>query len=610
MSTQTINGAGIDIVLSSLVEVDVEASLTPLTTTQTRAEAPETFSTPGRLTSFWRDAIARDPSLRGAHVVVDVRLGDGSRRRIATVPIASDRPATSGLFETPTWSDDYNFLTPTAAARSVTFDVPTELVDPWRLIRGGYPVGGTAEVAIEWMEHTPDGTPVGRAIYTNRRVVLSGNLIGETVFGIVSGRTTTADAETVTLEVADPRDTENQLLPPWSVTKDAWPDAPDVSIGKAYPLLWGYWERLGTVRLDSGGPPRFLVCEGAAEVYQVYVNGIPYGPTHADYGYSIVKSVDERGNEATLVRFTVIATVWNDNDTVEVDVANATYRDPAGGLSTVTGDAPLPDVLDIIRDVLTRFTPTGIGIINEDMFAAARAKLGRRVPCRALVNASGAEGTRVLDWLEQGLLAESFPMIGMAWQDGQIGPIVTDLREPAVMDLVEGDAFGTRVPDGVSLSDASATFNDFRMRYAHGTVWTKQDTFEEIYRREAKVDASTSGLCAVAYATVGEKTRTYPPIDSDHIVDDDTASYTLEWLAEHLALPTLYLELSLSPAIYWFLRRGDNVTLTLPTVGMVTTRFFVERLAYEKGRVTLGLRTRLTPLGYGANMAAVNEAAS
>lgn len=606
MSFQRIQGAGVDVALSPLIEADIEVTMRPLTATQTRAEAPETYSVPGRLTSFWRDVIARDPYLNGAHVVVDVRLGDGSRRRVASVPLESERPATSGLFDEPTWDDSYDYRAPSAAVRSVQADVSTELVDPWRLIRGGYPVGGTAEIAIEYEEHTPNGTPLGRGSFVNRRVVLAGNLVGELTFGLVSGRVANADAETVTLEIADPRDTENQPLPPWDVTKERWPDAPDNEIGKAYPLLWGYWERLGTIRLDAGGTPRFLVCEGEATVHKVYVNGIPYADDHADYGHQIVRSVDAYGVVTTLVYFDVVTTDWPEGDTVRVDVANSNYTTPDGAY-TLASDTPLPDVLDIIRDVLVRFTPTGPDIVNEDMFAAARLKLGRRVPCRAIVNASGASGTRALNWIEQGLLANDFPMVAMAWQDGKIGPIVTDLRAPTVLELVEGDAFGTAIPEGITLSDPTETYNAFKIRYNLGVVWTSTDEFEEIYRREAEVNAKTSGLCSVAYASVGDKTRAYTTIESDHIVDDDTAAFTLEWLAEHMSLPTMYLELTVAPSIYWLLRRGDNVGLALPSVGLERRVFFVEGLSYTRGQVTLGLRTRLTPLGISSTMAAASD---
>ena len=99
---------------------------------------------------------------------------------------------------------------------------------------------------------------------------------------------------------------------------------------------------------------------------------------------------------------------------------------------------------------------------------------------------------------------------------------------------------------------------------------------------------------------IGE--RHAPVIESRFVTSDDEAAFILDWMVDHMALPSYYVEFKALARIFLENRRGDTIDLTSDEFGWVLQPATIERMTYRRGLCIVGLRvwTRYMDLGGAA----------
>lgn len=542
-----------------------------------------------RLSERWQAEIARDAYLRDVVMVVELVLGapQSTTIRVATVPVRSVAPdgsvhdALPLLLDEPEIRQAYSLGSGSSEARTLQVSVCMLRLDVMEILRIGGMLSGICEVSLERATGTND--------YDQRYVLLRGDVSGGS-FGaarapdLPNGQPN-RDAEIVTFELADPRDTASILIPPFVISEDRWSGAHESAIGERYAVLVNRGLRCPTQRVTNNttGINTFAVAlrhnltidtTGSSTVF---VNGSGVAQADATYGWTVTEPVDDQGTAITAIRFTNAATTWEDTDAVHVTVEQ--FASEEQRLSPV----------GVIRYIAAEFSPIGVGGLNDELFATAegRWQVGSGWP-RCVVN-SAAGGGSVLDWIENGFLA-SYPMISMCWEAGKYGPILTDRRLPPVADWTAGAAPLLGRTSAVQETRKSELFNRFQLRYGY-------DPLNDVYRQTMTRDATNSGICQQSRMMVGQ--RDAPVIDSLYLEDSTSAAYVLDWLVDHLALPSYLVEYEAMPWIALRYRRGDPVLVTDTDLGWTREQATIEQVTYRRGRVVVVLRVWLRYLDLG-----------
>lgn len=538
----------------------------------------------GRVWSKWADEVARDPLMRRVVMVIELVLGGiaGRTVRIATVPLTSTdseglrHDVLPLLLEEPELHQSYTLGTGSGEVRSLQLTMSIQRQDMLALIRAGHILAGVAEVALE-----VQGAATNE--YVRRYPVIRGDIGGVTFGALRTGRK--PDAETVTVEIVDPRDSVAVIVPPWVLDVDRHAGLHTSATGERYAIVVNQAHRAPTQRITSFavGTNSFAVCVRSGYTVstvgtsQVFVNGVGYGTADAVYAWVFEDATDDLGTAYQRVRFTVGATVWADTDAVHVTVSQ--FDDDLKSYSPV----------GVLRHVLEEYSPVGMQGVNDELFATAEARypISSGQP-RCCINSSSGGGT-VLDWIEGGFLV-SFPMISMVWEQGRYGPVLTDNRLPALAEWVVGQ---TPLLDRLSMVQESSKgelFNNFTLRYGYNPI---DDTYTGVATR----NPTNSALCAHSQAMIGQ--RDYPEITSLYIEDAATAAYVLDWLVEHFALPSYLIEYEAMPSIFLLYRRGDPVRLTDDDFGYDRERATIQSMSYARGRSVVLLRVWLRYLDLG-----------
>lgn len=514
-----------------------------------------------RITPAWAREIARDPHLRRVVQAVEVLFGDGGRYRVGTEAVdsargdGSDRWVSPGLMAEAEIENTYDLDSAAAVARSGSFEVPAYIVDAHERKVAGLPFAGFGEVSLV--------APGMR--WEDRRVLLLGDMSGGVTVGGTRSRRGTdfgehTDGQTVGFQLEDPRASGDAMFPPHVVDLDRWPDAFENAIGQAYPVVYGNGITQA-LQVTSGSAPTFLAVYG----HGWDVNRIWRNDELVSASFTTSETYDELGAPVTVVIPNGGAFTWADGDRVLVEVL---------------GEVESVDLLDIVRDVVERHSPGGVRTVNRQLFADAKGALGP-MPVRAQANTSAT----VFRWVEEDQL-EDFPMVAMVWEDGQYGPVVTDYRGIPRTQLEVGTA---RLP--FRLTDPTETpkeqcFNSFTLRYGYDT---QLDQFTKVLQ----VDWTNNPTCKASESMLGP--RIHPVVESISIEDDVTAATVVDWMVAHLTFPTWYVDYSGRPDLFWELRRGDTIELTDPDHAWARARATVERLAFRRSFLTLGLRVWASP---------------
>jgi hypothetical protein len=379
--------------------------------------------------------------------------------------------------------------------------------------------------------------------------------------------------------LTDPKVHGDLNVTPWVVTSEgfaAFAGVPEGSEGLRYPAVFNRYV-VPCVDVGTLASLRYWVAAFGHNhtVNQVWINGVDAVQAFgSQFNWETAELFDAYGVPFTMIKFTGYYP-FDGSETVHADVT--------------VGDTGT-DLYSIMKYLIRSYTTMGNASLNEEMFALAEAKTGK-LTMRALINGSSEqEAAQTLSWLESEVLA-SFPMISMGWGMGGYGPIATDRRSSLVRAKLEADVF----PLMDRISDLQETpkndlFNDFTLRYSYDII---ENRFEGVVTRHA----DNNVICNISRDQIGE--RHASPIDSIFIFDDGVANYVIDWLVDHFALPGYYVEYQAWPWVFLFLRRGDNVTITDSEFGWDEVPATVERIAFSRGTVLLGLRVWWTYLQLG-----------
>ncbi len=527
-----------------------------------------------RVTAYWRDVVQRDPELRTAHVTVELVLGGDQVVRVSTRALRTtsawdgqEHAYLPGLVGEPEIDDDVELGQPGPAARTVTLTLPAYLIQPGELLARGRVLSGVGEVCLQ----------VDGADFDDRLVLLRGVVAGGVRFGgdrrerarpNTSGLPATAlgagrGSETVELQLADPVATESLLIPGITVDSDRWSEAQDTAIGERYPEVFNGFTKVPALRVlnDHGSSGLYyLFARGHGwDVDAVYVNGVAKASGDATYAWAKLNAFDELGEAVTVIDFSGSAGPWADNDAVHVTCSR-------------TNDAQLRSVVQVIEDVLRGYTSLGSGGVNPALFARARGAMPGFRP-NVLVNGSGQDAARAMEWLSGGLLA-AWPMVHLVFEGGGLGPVVIDRRaQRPEFALVAGE-FPLRERGPYEETAAEAVFNEFEVAYGY-------DVITRAYAGVQTRNASNSAICQLSRELCGGR-RPYQPMASPYVTTASQAAYVADWLAAHFAVPSYLVEWTCAPWAYMRLYRGMPVSYTDPLVGFSAVDATVVGLRYSR----------------------------
>lgn len=538
----------------------------------------------GRLTAYWREVLDRDPMLLDAVMVIEMVFGGysggASVVRVATVPVRSVSQITGTrhdaqpkLVDEPELSMTYTLGQGSSAARSLALSVDPALVDPVALIRQGFPLAGVAEVALEHLD------PDGGADHDRRLVLMRGDIDGSVRFGASAG----PNRELMEVEIVDPRTSVSTKLPPWVLDADRHNDIHPSAVGARMPLVFNSFEGIPAQRITTGvgsppiGPQDFLFAYGhgfTIPTNGVLVNGELKLAADVAYAWTLVEDLDAYGEPYSAIRFTVVATTWEDSDAVNV---TCTRSDGLG-------------VVEVIRQIVEQHSALGIDGSSASLFAEASARFPLLSEPQVLINgASGASAATCLEWIEGGYLA-ALPMLSMVWEGGGYGPVLTDHR---LAPIARWTAGSLPLLDRLSLAEETAKDqiqNDFVLRYGYSAV-------EDVYAKVATRNATNSDVCAYSQQLFGRIDA--EPIEAPYFDDDALAEYVLDWLVEHRAIPSYLVQYEASASVLVEYRRGDTVALTDADLGFDSTHATIEGMTYRRGKVQITLRVWLRYMDLG-----------
>jgi hypothetical protein len=520
----------------------------------------------GRLPEFWRDQLRRDPYLRQARMVVELVIGGGVYRIVSgSGPLTSTSTldgltyaATIPMDETPEIDSSIAIGKGESSTRAIQFSIPAHLIRPADLVRDGYLLAGIGEVYLQ----------VDGGDHDQRFVIMRGDLLG----GVRFGRAT----ERIEFELVDPRETlGSSRMPPFLIdlgegSRFASRDLPESSIGQAIPVVLNRFERIPAVRIqDYAGDRDFLFAHTHGwEVDYVYVNGSLKLSGDVVYAWDLEELFDDYGEPISVISFSVAATAWADGDTVQVSVRK--------------GPPDEYNVIESIAKILEDYTMIGRDGIVPELFSEAARKVIVAAP-RILINGSSeANSANAITWIE-GAFLKSFPMISMVWDAGGYGPVVVDRRATPTTDLVAGaHPLLSRLPgESVQESPKEELYSDFVVRYDFDTVSGK-------FRGAVTRHPGNSAVCAYAKSFVG--LRAMEPRECLYFADLEVASFVIDWLVAHYAMPSYLVGYEGTRALLFRVRRGDTIRLTDSDFGWTNEKAVVERVVLVDSGVRVWFR--------------------
>jgi hypothetical protein len=236
-------------------------------------------------------------------------------------------------------------------------------------------------------------------------------------------------------------------------------------------------------------------------------------------------------------------------------------------------------IVNAMRFFAKSFTTLGSTGIDEAMFAKAESRLGS-LGVRGLVNGSGESSqATTISWIE-GELLKGFPMVSMAFTGQGYGPVVIDRRTAISGEYIVGQWGIVGRTSALKETPKTKIQNDFTIRYDY-------DYDSDGYSGSITRNSGNSITCKISEEQCGR--RSAPPVESLWIHDREVAAYCIDWLCEHLALPTYAVEYA---ADVWMMFKhtvGDNIKLTDEKLGFDETVCTIVEVKYTGERVLLGL---------------------
>ena len=320
-----------------------------------------------------------------------------------------------------------------------------------------------------------------------------------------------------------------------------------------------------------------MICIGHDfDVDEVYRNGVQVLRTGNNlvnpYKWSVLKTKDEFGTSITVIDFEYSPLLeqdeytWQESDTV---------------YAIVNSSRPNLSVVDTIESLLVNHTGFGTQGLDQVLLSRSKGKEPTYLNVNVCINGSGDNSVTTIEYITSTLLA-SFTMVQLAYSAQGIGPVFTDRRSQYTVLSLETQS--TLLYDRVSAFNESSKENMFNVF----TIQYDYDAMNDTYRKTIQRTSNNHNLCAISESKIGR--RELEPITSINVFDEQTASYIIDWYADHYTLPNYTVSYSGSPRLFFMLKVGDNIQLTDEKIGITNVNATVFSIEYQRGQVILGLR--------------------
>ena len=518
------------------------------------------FGTQNAWNKTWNDYALKDPWFKEVIMCIELVFGGDRKINVACRPHKSISGSTDTMVsylallqEEPSISTEYNMGSGTASQRSFSMTLDSRLVDPASILKAGRMLAGWGEVSLQF-----PGID-----YDHRFVIMRGDMSGGVRFA--------SDRELLDFELVDPVNTQEYYIPTHAVTADSFSAAPDESIGFKYPFVLNTHPYVPAVCTYAGLTVRYYMATGGSRNTvlgsSVYVNGSAYGSGSAIFPWSSSIENDDQGATYLKITFGSGTGSWDDGDTVYVPVAHRGNK--------------THNIIEAIQYLIENHTLMGADGLNYALFGVSSSRIATCNP-KLLINGGGSgDSATAFSYVESTLCGE-YPMISMAWANGGYGPVVTDRRSGLHVD----EWTANRYPlagraTSVEETPKTEVLNVFSMKYGYNPM---DDTYAGyVYR-----DASNSVLCLLSQENVGR--READVIEAVTVFDDGDATYIIDWLVAHNALPSYYVEYDASAMCSLKYQLGDNIKLTDKELGWDGVTATITKLEYDRARCTVGLR--------------------
>ena len=526
------------------------------------------FQSNGQLSinTFWETQVNKDPFLYEAFIVIDLIFASGKSVRIATDAIKGILENNEEVLYLPMLQAEpevektYNFNTGSSSSRSFALTIDGRHVDALEQVLAGNMLNGVAEVSLL----------VNGGTIADRYILMRGQMIGGITFG--------AKEELVELEIADPKVTNEAIVPAYLVDNDAFSTLPPDYIGKRFPQIYFSHPFVPCIRLtESDVGPNFLIAYGHNwTVSKVFVDGVEYASSDPDFGYEIFEARSDNGIPYTGIDFVYPAQTL-------ANPSNILWQNQSV-FASISKDETNPSIFNAIRTIISSSNNYGIEGVDEKLITLSESK-APFLKANCLINADSSDSmATATKYIEQTLL-ESFPMLSASFTGYGYGVVLTDRRHPIITaHLDRGKGLIIDRLSAIKEYEREELYNEFTVRYSYNT---STDNYEKVISS----NSSNNTLCAYSESKIGR--RSYPPIDSVVVYDDATAGYILGWLTAHLTLPSYYVEYEAVASLYFKVSLGDMVTLTDDKLGIVDAKCSVEKICYYRGKCIIGLRAWL-----------------
>lgn len=508
------------------------------------------------LNATWQAQLARDPDLKEAILCVALRFGVDFEVHLSTKPCTSTSTMTGrkyqwhgALGDSPELTWEYTPGEANSTAKTLSLTLPNRLVDAAALVRQARVLGGAAEVSLQ----------VNGGDHDDRLVLMRGDLT-DVKYDAVN--------QLVSCTVADPKDSVDLQLPPYTITADRFANVIDSSVGSVLAVVAPGFGPIPAFAVDGGtSTPEFVVCYGALTIDAVYVDGVAYAEASAVYPWSQTHGSDALGAPYTSVQFT------GGTGTFDGEGGEKVYVELSGGPTNGNPAA-------IVRHIVEQHTTLGKPGANAYLFGRAEARSGY-LTGRCCANSGGSGNIKALAFIE-GAFLESFPMLSMVWAGGGYGPVHTSRREklPAYRLVADQWPVLDRA-SSVAEMPKSDCFNTFSMSYDY-------DPLNDEYQGYVERTPNNSAMCELSRRVTGE--RHTDTIESLWITDQQMAEEVLDWRVDHQTMPAHDVTYDVSPGLVVQLVLADNVALDDPEFGWQDTIATVIRLVYRPAVGGLGLR--------------------
>lgn len=494
----------------------------------------------GDIDAVWHDYLKSDPRCANVNMVVDLVFGHGLRHRVAStvLDVVWTDPLNSasvtrfqvmpGMVEEPAITFSYTLGSGASVSRSLAFQLVLPQLKPWTVLRQhGRMLAGMAEVSL-----------LGAGMdWSSRLVVMRGDMTGGITFG--------ASQESVTITVTDPKLTADVGLTDVVTDVLRFPDLPENSVGRRFPLAVNSPQRVPLLRLTATAPPTFMVTLGhTSDVTRAYVDGTAFTSGSGVYPWTVQYLFDALGTPYTALVFSAGSGTWEDSTEV-----NASLTPASGTVSR--------DLIETCQYLVSQWSLLGPTGLNAALCARARTTLPTREAPGVYINASGEQdATGALSYVEQSL-GGSYPFLSWAWQINGYGPVVTDRSGVALTKLTVGQGRIFKRSTPWQEVATGSVINWMTLRYYNNPM---TNTYERVLER----NPTNSQICELSEQQIGP--RVGSPLESVILQTDGEATAVADWLVRHATTPAYRVQHPCAAELALRLRLGDRIDLVDPDI--------------------------------------------